>query len=177
MPQQITAHSIERVKHTPGSGDIHDPVCHQWRGFHRAIGIDVEIPGQLEIRDIVLVNVSQRAESLLIISAPMREPVAWLFVRIDDSFRGYRPGTVTWPGRRSFRFWASAIFLRARSKQKSGEQNAEDAFGLVIKRYFSDHAKAPIALWRLMMVSINTGQDYKSNIQSLQIAWRTHVGF
>ncbi len=62
---------------------------HQRRRFHRAIRVDVEIPGETEIADIAVVDAGERTEALFVVASAGGQPVTGLGVRIDDAFAGY----------------------------------------------------------------------------------------
>ncbi len=88
-PEQLARRGIQRVDDAPRHGDVHDAVMHQRRRFHRAIRVDVEIPGETEIADIAVVDAGERTEALFVVASAGGQPVTGLGVRIDDAFAGY----------------------------------------------------------------------------------------
>src|SRR5690606_34391123 len=52
----------------------HRAVDDDRRCFLAAAGIEIEVPGEPELLDIVLVDFVERAEALLIVGAPMAQP-------------------------------------------------------------------------------------------------------
>jgi hypothetical protein len=74
-PQLTPGTRIEREYFAPRGRDVHDAIDHQRRRFLTAGGVEIEIPRQLQIADVALINASERTEALLIVSATVRQPL------------------------------------------------------------------------------------------------------
>ena len=89
-PDFLAGNRIQSKYDAPGRGDIHDTIVNEWRGLHRAVGIDIEIPGQPKVGHIAVGDLCQRAEALLVIGASVGQPVTRLCIGVDNSIGRHR---------------------------------------------------------------------------------------
>ena len=75
MPQGFAAAGIEGIDLAPSGGHIEHAIDHQRRGFLTAVGVEVGVPGQPQLRDIGGVDLRQRTVALLVLSATHRQPL------------------------------------------------------------------------------------------------------
>jgi len=72
---------IEREDLAPGAGDVHDAIDHERRRFLATpIGRQVVMPRELEVANVTGVDLLEWAETLLVVGAPVRHPVARLAI-------------------------------------------------------------------------------------------------
>ena len=75
FPQLLTGPRIDRVGDAPRPGGVHHAVDDQRRRLETAIGPGLERPGQAQGRSVGVVDLVKRAEALLVVVAPVRQPV------------------------------------------------------------------------------------------------------
>ncbi len=78
---------IEREHFAPCRSDIHRAVDDQRCSFLAALGVEIEIPRELQVLHVALVDRRQRAEALLVVSAAVREPVGAIVRGCADALR------------------------------------------------------------------------------------------
>ncbi len=83
-PQRRARDGVERLDLAPRGRDVEDAVDHQRRGFLAALGVEVRIPCEAELADVLRRDLIERAEALLGIGAPMREPLAGLAIGVEQ---------------------------------------------------------------------------------------------
>jgi hypothetical protein len=66
---------VERKYFAPCRSDVHRAVDDQRRRLLAALGVEIEIPRELQVLHVALVDRRQRAEALLVVCAAVREPV------------------------------------------------------------------------------------------------------
>ncbi len=131
---------VDRVHHAPGRRGVHHAVDHQRSRLEAAGGIRRKLPRQLQLGDVLVVDLVERAEALLVGTAVVGDPLADLGMlqalvvdlarRFSDTIGADRGGSVCGPqGRRSER--------RRRDRRKKREQNrcfhGEDLLGPLVK--------------------------------------------
>ena len=62
--------------------DLHD---HDGRRFLTAACVQVHVPSQRELADVLIVDLLQGAEALFAVSAPVAHPVAGLLIGVDQA--------------------------------------------------------------------------------------------
>ena len=92
LPQQFAGPPVVGVHPAPGAGGEQHAVHHDGRGLETALIAGVPVPGETEAGDVRGVDAGQRAVPLLVIGAPVREPVAGLAGRADDPRLGHGRG-------------------------------------------------------------------------------------
>ena len=104
----------------PGGRKIHDTVDNNGRGFLAAVSVKIERPGQAEPADVLVIDLIERTEALLAISAAVGHPVAGLVVGVDDA-RSVNAGRRQWPSRR----WSGGfLFASGAAQQRDGKGKA-----------------------------------------------------
>ena len=92
LPELLSGLGVDGVGHAPGSGGIHHPVDHQRRGLEAAIGRRLERPRQAQLGGVGVVDLIERAEALLVVVAPVRQPVLVARVRLRQGRIVHRRG-------------------------------------------------------------------------------------
>ena len=103
LPDQIAGDGVDGLDGVAGVGDEHDAIVNDRRGLHRA-GFKTACPDHLELTDIVGVDLVERAETIVVDSATVGEPVA--VIGVCEHFVGHR----------------RQIAYRALGKRRYGEQ-------------------------------------------------------
>ena len=84
FPELFAAFDVEGVNHAPGGRDVQRAVDHDGRGLLAAAGVDLGVPGQAKLIDVVLVDEIERAVALLVIGPAIGHPGAGFGVRSDE---------------------------------------------------------------------------------------------
>src|SRR6185503_7334350 len=66
---------VEREQFAPGRGHVHRAVHDQRLRLLAALGIEIEVPGELQILHRGLVDRREGTEALLVVGAAVREPI------------------------------------------------------------------------------------------------------
>jgi hypothetical protein len=85
FPQELAAARLERVDDRVGAGRVHAAVDDDRRRLGAAVDVDLVVPGEAELVDVLVVDLVERAVALLVVSAAVREPVAGLLVGGQDA--------------------------------------------------------------------------------------------
>jgi hypothetical protein len=75
LPQLLAGARVDRVGDAPRSGRIHHAVDDQRRRLEAAVRRGFELPRETELRDIAIVDLIERTESLFVIVAAVRQPI------------------------------------------------------------------------------------------------------
>ena len=87
-PQGSAGLRVEREHLAPSAGHVHDPVDHQRRRLLAAMGgVEIIEPGKPQLSHVAGIDLPQRTEVLLIVSAPRAHPIARLVVRREQASR------------------------------------------------------------------------------------------
>ena len=85
-PKLLARGGVESKHFAPGRGEVHDTVDDNGRRFLDAMSrVQVVVPCELELADILRIDPLQRTEPLLVIGAPVSHPVAGFAVRRADA--------------------------------------------------------------------------------------------
>ncbi len=75
-PQHLAGARVIGRGHVPGADVVDHAVDEQRRAFDATEGVELRVPGQAELADVLLVDLGQRAVALGRIGASVRHPVA-----------------------------------------------------------------------------------------------------
>ncbi len=75
LPQLPAGARVDRVGDAPRSGRIHHAVDDERCRFEAALRCGLELPGESELRDVLVVDLIERAEALLVVVAAVRQPI------------------------------------------------------------------------------------------------------
>ncbi len=89
-PELFASSGVQRIDDAPGTRDVHAAIDDDRRCLHAAPCRHVEIPGESQSVDILLVDLCQRTEALLVIGAPMRQPVGRVGISSNQALGGDR---------------------------------------------------------------------------------------
>jgi hypothetical protein len=76
FPELLAGARVDGVGHAPRSRRVHHPVDDQRGGLQAALGGGLELPCQAQLVDVGVVDFGERAESLFVIIAAIRQPIA-----------------------------------------------------------------------------------------------------
>ncbi len=96
-PQLLAGSGIEGEDLAPGRADIHDTVDHNRRRFLASLGIQIGMPGKIELVEVISLDLIQWTEALLAIGPSIAKPVVPVAVGVNqpintDIHRGNLPG-------------------------------------------------------------------------------------
>src|SRR5690606_26581420 len=87
-PELLARARIERKDLAPRGGYVHHAVDDERGGFLNArLGVEIMVPGELQLPDVPGVDLRERAEALLVVSAPIRHPVGAVGTGRDEPRR------------------------------------------------------------------------------------------
>src|SRR5690606_6876893 len=101
-PQLGAAAHVVGLHMAPGGTDVHRAIDHDWRGLLGPAGVDICVPGQLQLIHVIHVNLVERAVALFAIVTTDAHPGARLAVSGNQSLGGNRATEISSCGTRSF---------------------------------------------------------------------------
>src|SRR5258708_24021736 len=69
----------------PRAGEVHDSIPNDECHFITAVAVEIHIPGEGELADVLIVNLLQGTEALFAVSSPVGHPVGGFAVGVDES--------------------------------------------------------------------------------------------
>ncbi len=108
-PEFFAGGGFDGEDFAPRGGEVHDAIHNDGCGLITAVTVEVHVPGQGELADVLIVDLLQGAEALFAVGAAVAHPVARVIIGVDEA-RGVhaRRGNCFARGRWRIRFRAAA---------------------------------------------------------------------
>ena len=128
-----------------GRGHVQHAVDDQRRRFLAALGVEIEVPRELQVADVAaLIDLRERAEALLVVGAAVREPIGVVLRGGLDALVVTGAATTAAAGEQRCRRQRAAERVRARAATASGSdvmeapseilEESRFVFGLIARR-------------------------------------------
>jgi hypothetical protein len=88
LPQLLAAPGVDRIHDAPGAVVYITPSTTMRRRLDTAVGVEIHVPGEFQIPDVVRVDLRQRTVALFMVVASVTQPVVRLGLRIAQAFIG-----------------------------------------------------------------------------------------
>src|SRR5207245_9083854 len=82
-PEFLSGGRFHREDFAPGGSEVHHTIDDDGSGFLTTTGVEIHVPGESQLPDVLVVDLLQWAEALLAISTAVTHPVAWLPIGIN----------------------------------------------------------------------------------------------
>jgi len=90
-PEFLAGSGFDGEDFAPRGGEVHDAIYNNGCRLITAVTVEIHVPGESELADVLIVDLLQRTEALLVVGAAIAHPVAGVIVSVDEA-RGVNVG-------------------------------------------------------------------------------------